>query len=97
MNSKEYLLTCLVEECGEVIQAATKYLRFGRDSTFNGEYTDTNEDHLIKELSDIVAVMELLEEEDVTHIAFDLNRVDAKKVKVKEFRERSRQLGLVFS
>ena len=97
MNSKEYLLTCLIEECGEVIQAATKYLRFGRDSTFTGAYAETNEDHLSQELSDVVAVMELLEEEDVTHVAFDVNRVDAKRIKVKEFRERSRQLGLVLS
>lgn len=95
MNNKEYLLTCLQEECAEIIQAASKYIRFGRDSTYNGQYPDTNEDHLIKELSDAVAIMELMQEEDVIFMGFDSNRVDAKKIKVKEFRERSRQLGLV--
>lgn len=96
MNNKEYLLTCLMEECAEATQAASKYLRFGRDSTFAG-YPTTNEDYLVRELGDIVALVELLQEEGIIYNVYDPNHIDAKKIKVKEFRERSRQLGLVFT
>lgn len=56
MVSDEYLLVCLMEECSEVIQAVSKSLRFGLDSTYPKSH-ETNRDQLSDEISDVVAVV----------------------------------------
>lgn len=55
--SKAEALTLLVEECGEVIQAATKLLRFGEIANpWTGE---RNAEVLARELGDVLACVEL--------------------------------------
>ena len=56
--TRDDLLVLLVEECGEVIQAATKCLRFGwpRDMPGYG----TNNVVLASEVGDLLAVVEAL-------------------------------------
>lgn len=62
MNKKEYLLTCLIEECSEIQQAATKALRFGFDSC--APRSDiTNSEQIVMEFVDLLAVFEMLLEE----------------------------------
>lgn len=53
--TREQLLILLIEECGEVIQAATKCLRFGWDH----EYKDYGVNHveLAGEIGDVLGVM----------------------------------------
>ncbi len=55
---KEKDLNRVIEECAEVIQAATKILRFG----LNGSYPDgrTNIDVLIQECGDVLACIDKL-------------------------------------
>ena len=55
MNRKQELLVILNEECGEVIQAASKVLRFG--------LSDSNRDQLEYEMGDLLAMMKLVDEE----------------------------------
>lgn len=53
-------LALLIEECGEVIQAATKVLRHG----WNGRYDndETNQEALEREIGDVQAVLHVMEE-----------------------------------
>lgn len=91
MNTTEYLLTCLIEECAEVIQRATKAQRFGLDE-IQPEQTFTNEERLADELDDLAGVLELLREKGLC-LTDDEDAIAAKKVKVKKFMEYSRELG----
>ena len=59
-------LAMLVEECGEVIQAAGKILRHGYDSE-HPETGVSNLEALERELSDVLAVMSLMA------AAYDIN------------------------
>ena len=59
MTEKEYLLTCLAEECIEVAKEVHKALRFGLDDT-NPATKQTNAEAIKNELTDIVAVLEEL-------------------------------------
>lgn len=46
-------LAILIEECGEVIQAACKILRHGYDSNNKGQLAETNRQTLERELGDV--------------------------------------------
>ena len=67
------LLVCLIEECSEVIHAATKYIRHGADSYNPTLLTSpSNKQQLNKEIGDLGAIMELLDQrailsDDVIH------------------------------
>jgi NTP pyrophosphatase (non-canonical NTP hydrolase) len=47
-------LAILIEECGEVTQAACKILRHGYDSNNKGQMPETNREALARELGDVV-------------------------------------------
>jgi hypothetical protein len=57
--TRDDLLVLLIEECSEVIQAATKCLRFGYDVDHDIGY-GRNSDELAKECGDLQAVMDEL-------------------------------------
>lgn len=57
--TRDELLILLVEECGEIIQAATKCLRFGYDSDHGIGY-GKNDVALARECGDILAVINAL-------------------------------------
>lgn len=85
MNKAEHLLTCLIEECAEVQQAATKALRFGLDDG-HPEGTATNEQDLMKEISHFTAVAELLQEENILTLPmFSGPEYNAKKERVRAY------------
>ncbi len=84
MNRKEEVLTILAEECGELIQAAIKVIRFGADECPpNSE--EPNKTQLEREMGDVLAMMRLADEE----VGLDLDRIigfaDAKLEKVEKF------------
>jgi NTP pyrophosphatase (non-canonical NTP hydrolase) len=58
--TRDELLVLLIEECGEVIQAATKCLRFGFDVDHGTGYGN-NRDALAKEMGELTAVRDELE------------------------------------
>jgi NTP pyrophosphatase (non-canonical NTP hydrolase) len=63
-NKVEEILDILQEECAEVIQSVSKCRRFGLDNVYlNG--TGTQRDELVKEIGDVVAMIELLKQHGV--------------------------------
>lgn len=84
MNKTEHLLVCLAEECAEVQQAVTKALRFGLTDG-RPQSTATNAEDISAEFSDVLAIIELLEEEGVLSRMSDIHAVDRKKARVREF------------
>ena len=84
MKRIEHLLQVLQEEAAEVIQAASKINRFGlRD--FNPFTGENNEDKLVAEIHDLLAILQMVNEE--LHLGVGEGReaeeaVESKKRKV---------------
>jgi NTP pyrophosphatase (non-canonical NTP hydrolase) len=94
MNEQQHLLVCLMEECGEVVQACSKALRFGMDDDHQAANPDIVSPRLYirKELNDLVAVADLLEMDWM-----DERLIDAKKTKLEGFMEYAYSRGtLIF-
>lgn len=91
MNTTEYLLSCLIEECAEVIQRATKAQRFGLRE-IQPEQELTNEQRLAAELDDLLGTLSLLAEEGV-RLSSSGERIRAKILKVEKFMDYSRECG----
>lgn len=84
MNREEYLLDCLSEECSELAQVASKSIRFGLDNKVpNSEEEKTNTDDLITEYLQIIAVIEMLQENGSIP-KIDYRKADKIKTRKKE-------------
>ena len=92
VNRTEYLLACLAEEAVEVAQRATKAMRFGCDEVQPGQEL-SNTQRIRQELSDLIAVAEMLEEAGVPVLPLEVDAIDRKKAKVAAFMEYSRSCG----
>lgn len=90
LTKEEYLLDCLIEECAEIIQRATKAKRFGLEE-IQKDQPHSNEYRLNYELNDLVGVADLLFE-DGWH---DQDSVDLKKSKVSRYMQYSFELGVI--
>ena len=65
MNKKENeIMDILQEECAEVIQAVSKVRRFGIDNYKPGK-PKTNREHLEEELGDLLAMVDIMLEQDI--------------------------------
>lgn len=94
MNKLEHLLVTFSEECSEIAQATSKALRFGIDEPeenirrYTNEDKGNNRERISREVSDMKAIMELLEEAGVPEIMAGLTnreRIERKKTKVRYF------------
>lgn len=94
MKNWQYLLLKLSEECNEVGQMASKNMHFGTEETQTGG-VQTNRERLHGEINDLLAIVELLNEEEGFDFTPDPDKIALKKEKVKFYREYSRSLGLV--
>ena len=96
MTKKEYLLECLAEEACEIAQAKSKVIRFGEDNEWPG-YNGTALTRLCTEINDFYGVLELLVEEIQAMKFYLPNRdeIEAKKRKVMDMMEYSRQRGII--
>lgn len=92
MTRKEHLLTILGEECNETAKRVSKALRFSLKETQPGQ-TFTNEQRIIGEFNDIVAMMEMLQAEGHLSHVFDYQHINAKKMQVEHFFSRSKDNG----
>lgn len=72
MLTRDEKLVLLIEECGEVIQAATKILRFGWDR--NQHDYGINHEVLACECGDLVAVIDALPFDETDKNALELHR-----------------------
>ena len=93
MNTEDYLLACLSEEAGEIIQEIGKCHRFGKqDSPPNSD--QTNWDRLRVEVHQLIAVYEMICEDDGRRpLVMDRQLIVEKKVKVNHYMEYSASLG----
>ena len=96
MNAVENLLVILAEDCVETAQRATKAVRFGVDEV-QSEQNLTNAERIIYEFNDIVAVLELLQEQGAIGNYIDRGAIDKKKMKIAKYTSYSVQLGIVES
>ena len=70
------------EECAEVVQAISKVMRFGLDSTHNGK---SNRDHLEEELGDLQCMINLLIEVGVCDMVSVLEASKRKRNKLRQW------------
>ncbi len=97
MNKREILLDQLMEEAAEVIQSASKVLRFGVDDHYEGRAT-TNSQDLRVEIAQFWAFIEELEAAGVkVRLPVDEFRqvLADKKEKMKKMMEYSRARGVL--
>lgn len=92
MTETEHLLTCLMEECAEVAQRASKALRFGL-SEIQPEQSLTNAQRLVAEINDLVAVVDMLHERELIVDTLSRECVEEKKQKILRFMEYARECG----
>lgn len=96
MNKREHLFQCLQEEAAEVIQVLSKINRFGLTNTqpSTGRF---NLENLVLELTDMTAILELLEENGVPILDHINGRdmIDKKKKKVLEHIKIARKAGTI--
>jgi hypothetical protein len=90
----EYLLVCLGEEFNESAQEVAKCLRFTCMDRHPSK-PHNNLEGLRKEFSQVIAVMELLEDEGIHIMPVDRNEIEAKKQRLLEYAEHSRKLGVL--
>lgn len=93
MNKQEYLLTCLQEECAEIIQASTKILRFGWESDYGGI---SNLMALKKEVADLNGVIdELVHIRGPDLLDYPTKWEQDKQLKLRKYMRMSSDLGLL--
>lgn len=92
MNVTEHLLVCLAEECAEVQQAVAKTLRFGLDDGYPDSGT-TNAEDIAREIVDLLAVVELLEESGCIVLDNSPAARERKQAKVRRFMDYARGRG----
>lgn len=91
MNKKEYLLTCLIEECSEVQKEATKALRFGLDD--NWKERGKQSDRIVHEFCDLLAIYDMLVEEGLLDDVTTEEMIQMKKERVHKFMGYAKERG----
>jgi NTP pyrophosphatase (non-canonical NTP hydrolase) len=97
LDTRQFLLTKLAEECNEVAQRALKQQQFGRYEKQPGQ-EKTNSQRLFEEIIDLTTVISLLEkagELPVISLNECEDRADAKIKKIQKYRQYSQNLGYV--
>ena len=97
MNKTEHLITCLMEECAEIQQAAAKALRFGLNDGYPGADT-TNAQDIAREVTDLIAVIDLCREHGIFGQPSEAKAMyDKKRQRVAEFMEYAKTTGALAS
>ena len=91
MNKKEYLLTCLIEECSEVQKEGTKALRFGLDDNWKDHGKQS--DRIVHEFIDLTAVYEMMVEEGMIDDVSTKEMIQAKKERVRKYMGYAKERG----
>lgn len=100
MNTQEHLITCLIEELGEVQKELCKCLRFTCNHKPDA-YPTTNLERVRLEVVDVYAIVDLLHKEGINtgiEVPTEMTPDDAyhflnKQEKVKSLMEHAKRLG----
>lgn len=96
MNRQQHLLIILAEECNELAQEIAKALRFGIDE--QRDLPTSNRERIQKEYNDILAVVDLVNRENLP-FDMDFHRdeklIEAKRKKVARYMDYSQSLGIL--
>lgn len=94
MTRTEHLLTILAEDCTEIGQRASKALRFSLAEVQPGQEL-SNADRIMYEFYDLLAIMEMLEDDGIFPAIWQRNvaAIEAKKAKVERFLLHSAEVG----
>jgi len=84
-EKQDEILTILIEECAEVIQAATKIKRFGLDSNNQGINEHDNHIHMSMEVGDLMAMIKLSEDNGIIDSQTVRNSATQKLYKLDKF------------
>jgi hypothetical protein len=94
-NGKDESLVILAEECGEVVQISAKIHRWGPYSDNKGRMDLTNLDHLILELGDLQAMIDVVINEWGIDPSLVSKASDAKKTKLERYSTHLRGYGSI--
>lgn len=94
MNREQYYLLKLGEECSEVAQIASKISQFGMHEICPGK-SETNAERCHAELDDLMAMIDVLNEEFGLGYEPSIERIEAKKDKVGRYLKYSISMGYV--
>lgn len=95
MNKKEYLLTCLIEECAEVQKEATKALRFGLND--NWKERGPQALRIAYEFCDLISVYNALVKEGILEDVTTAEMIQMKQQRLNEFMGYARERGTLDS
>ena len=93
MKSDEWILIKVMEECDELSQRVSKALTFGLHEVQEGQ-AYSNQERIMHELADLLGILELSRERDLT-LTVESERIDKKKDKVLKYLEYAKSLGVV--
>ena len=87
LDAQQQLFVIMMEECGELIQQCSKYLRQPNDIHGSQKYRlEDNHKKLIEEIGDVYAMIELMiKNTDIVTWADVYNRAEVKKEKLKQW------------
>ena len=88
MNLHQHFLLKLIEECNEVSIEVSKIILFRADNVKPGEEL-TNLERCHKELDDLNAVIEVLNENHYFNYVPNMDNINSKKEKLREFLNKS--------
>lgn len=91
MDRKEYLLTCLIEECAEVQKEATKALRFGLDD--NWKERGRQDQRIANEFVDVLSIYDMLVEEGLLDNISTEEMIRMKKERVEKYMRYAKERG----
>ena len=93
VNKKEYLLTCLSEECSEIQKEVSKAQIFGLFD-INPETNISNQKAIENEINDLLGVVELLIENlYLSNDYLSTKKIKNKITKIKKWMEYSKKQG----
>jgi hypothetical protein len=93
MTRLEYLIGVMGEECSEIAQMTSKMNRFGPGEIFPDQpLTNAERTHL--EIDDLMALIEMLNDEFNFGYRPNQDRIKQKKLKVEKYFKYSQSLGL---
>lgn len=95
MNNLQFLLNRLAEESVEIAKDSLKAVEFGLTATDTDGRQYDNKAAIHSEINDLMAIIEMLNEECGFNYKPNVEAIAIKKVKVAKYREHSRKLSLI--